>query len=55
MKTEARIPGPRKKGVALIIVLWVMAILSNWTVSQRIWYTWRELSALERRQGATTS
>jgi CDP-diacylglycerol--glycerol-3-phosphate 3-phosphatidyltransferase len=25
-------------------VLWVMAILSNWTVSQRIWYTWRELS-----------
>ena len=34
-------------------VLWVMAILSNWTVSQRIWYTWRELSQLERR--ATTS
>jgi CDP-diacylglycerol---glycerol-3-phosphate 3-phosphatidyltransferase len=34
-------------------VLWVMAILSNWTVSQRIWYTWRELS--ERRQRATTS
>lgn len=30
--------------------LWVMAILSNWTVSQRIWYTWRELSALERNQ-----
>lgn len=30
-------------------VLWVMAILSNWTVSQRIWYTWRELSAMERR------
>jgi CDP-diacylglycerol--glycerol-3-phosphate 3-phosphatidyltransferase len=25
-------------------VLWVMAILSNWTVSQRIWYTWRETS-----------
>ena len=24
-------------------VLWVMAILSNWTVSQRIWYTYREL------------
>jgi CDP-diacylglycerol--glycerol-3-phosphate 3-phosphatidyltransferase len=35
-------------------VLWVMAILSNWTVSQRIWYTWRELSALERRQNATS-
>ena len=30
-------------------VLWVMAILSNWTVSQRIWYTWRETSAMERR------
>ena len=28
--------------------LWVMAILSNWTVSQRIWYTWRELSAEDR-------
>ena len=24
-------------------VLWIMAILSNWTVSQRIWFTWREL------------
>jgi CDP-diacylglycerol--glycerol-3-phosphate 3-phosphatidyltransferase len=34
-------------------VLWVMAILSNWTVSQRIWYTWRELSAAERQQRAT--
>jgi len=29
-------------------VLWVMAILSNWTVSQRIWYTWRETNALAR-------
>lgn len=29
--------------------MWVMAILTNWTVSQRIWYTWRETSAMERR------
>jgi CDP-diacylglycerol--glycerol-3-phosphate 3-phosphatidyltransferase len=29
-------------------VLWVMAILSNWTVSQRIWYTWQESSRIER-------
>ena len=36
-------------------VLWVMAILSNWTVSQRIWYTWRVLSQMERGQRATTS
>ena len=35
-------------------VLWVMAILSNWTVSQRIWYTWRELSALERHERVTS-
>src|SRR5205809_1855750 len=35
-------------------VLWVMAILSNWTVSQRIWYTWRELSAVERHQRVTS-
>jgi len=35
--------------------LWVMAILSNWTVSQRIWYTWRELSAMERRARGATS
>jgi len=28
--------------------LWVMAILSNWTVSQRIWYTWQETKKLER-------
>src|SRR3989475_7795959 len=32
--------------------LWVMAILSNWTVSQRIWYTLREPACGERR--ATT-
>ncbi len=25
-------------------VLWVMAVLANWTVSQRIYYTWRETS-----------
>ena len=36
-------------------VLWVMAILSNWTVSQRIWYTWRELSALERQERVTST
>jgi CDP-diacylglycerol--glycerol-3-phosphate 3-phosphatidyltransferase len=30
-------------------VLWVMAILSNWTVSQRIWYTWQESSKADRR------
>jgi CDP-diacylglycerol--glycerol-3-phosphate 3-phosphatidyltransferase len=29
-------------------VLWVMAILSNWTVSQRIWYTWHEARRVER-------
>jgi len=29
-------------------VLWVMAILSNWTVSQRIWYTWQETRRLEQ-------
>jgi CDP-diacylglycerol--glycerol-3-phosphate 3-phosphatidyltransferase len=28
--------------------LWVMAILSNWTVSQRIWYTWQETKKLEQ-------
>jgi CDP-diacylglycerol--glycerol-3-phosphate 3-phosphatidyltransferase len=32
--------------------LWVMAILSNWTVSQRIWYTYRELSEIEKRARA---
>jgi CDP-diacylglycerol--glycerol-3-phosphate 3-phosphatidyltransferase len=37
-------------------VLWVMAILSNWTVSQRIWYTWRELSTIDglRRPSASS-
>jgi len=28
--------------------MWVMAILSNWTVSQRIWYTWLESRKLEQ-------
>ena len=32
-------------------VLWVMAILSNWTVSQRIWYTWQESRRIEREEG----
>jgi len=41
-------------GDRMAAVLWVMAILSNWTVSQRIWYTWRELSAAERQQRATS-
>ena len=29
-------------------VLWVMAILSNWAVSQRIWYTWQESNRIEK-------
>ncbi len=28
--------------------IWVMAILSNWTVSQRIWHTWQETKKLEQ-------
>jgi len=28
--------------------MWVMAILTNWTVSQRIWYTWVETKKLEQ-------
>jgi len=36
-------------------VLWVMAILSNWTVSQRIWYTWRETERLSRGGTSPTS
>ena len=32
-------------------VLRVMAILSNWTVSQRIWYTWRETSRTDNDPG----
>jgi CDP-diacylglycerol--glycerol-3-phosphate 3-phosphatidyltransferase len=35
-------------GNRMAAVLWVMAILSNWTVAQRIWYTWQESSRLER-------
>ena len=33
----------------MAVVLWIMAILTNWTVIQRIWYTWREASRLERQ------
>ena len=33
----------------MAIVLWIMAILTNWTVFQRIWYTWKEASRLERQ------
>ena len=34
--------------------MWVMAILSNWTVSQRIWYTFQEGQKLEKHRSATT-
>jgi CDP-diacylglycerol--glycerol-3-phosphate 3-phosphatidyltransferase len=30
-------------------VLWVMAVLSNWAVSQRIYYTWQEGKAVEKQ------
>ncbi|MBI1745201.1 MAG: CDP-alcohol phosphatidyltransferase family protein [Acidobacteria bacterium] len=30
-------------------VLWLMAILSNWTVIDRIIYTWKETKAMEQR------
>jgi CDP-diacylglycerol--glycerol-3-phosphate 3-phosphatidyltransferase len=30
--------------------MWVMAVLSNWTVSQRIWYTFQESKRIERAQ-----
>jgi CDP-diacylglycerol---glycerol-3-phosphate 3-phosphatidyltransferase len=32
-------------------VLWVLAILGNWTVIARIVYTWKELPRPEKRQG----
>ena len=31
-------------------VLWVMAILSNWAVSQRIYYTWQEGKEIEKKK-----
>ena len=31
-------------------VLWVLAVLSNWAVAQRIFYTWQEGKAIERQQ-----
>ncbi len=33
----------------LAVALWIMAILTNWTVVQRIWYTWTEASRLEKQ------
>ena len=34
--------------------MWVMAVLSNWTVSQRIWYTAQESRRIERAQAKAT-
>ena len=31
-------------------VLWVLAVLSNWAVAQRIFYTWQEGKAIEQRK-----
>jgi len=33
----------------LAVALWIMAILTNWTVVQRIWYTYKEASRLEKQ------
>jgi CDP-diacylglycerol--glycerol-3-phosphate 3-phosphatidyltransferase len=34
-------------------VLWVLAVLGNWTVIDRIYYTWKELPKPERKEEAT--
>ncbi len=35
-------------------VLWVLAVLGNWTVINRIYYTWKELPNPHRRLSETT-
>ena len=39
----------------MAIILWIMAILTNWTVFQRIWFTWKEASRIERQEHPTES
>ncbi len=34
----------------MAVVLWIMAILTNWTAVQRIWYTSRELSRIPQQE-----
>lgn len=34
----------------LAVVLWIMAIFTNWTVIQRIWYTRKEANRLEQEE-----
>jgi CDP-diacylglycerol--glycerol-3-phosphate 3-phosphatidyltransferase len=34
-------------------VLWVLAVLGNWTVIDRIYYTWKELPKPERKEEVT--
>ena len=36
----------------MAIVLWILAILTNWTAVQRTWYTHKEASRLERQEYA---
>ncbi|MBZ5495885.1 MAG: CDP-alcohol phosphatidyltransferase family protein [Acidobacteriia bacterium] len=36
-------------------VLWVLAVLGNWTVIDRIYYTWKELPKPERKQASSVS
>lgn len=37
----------------MAVVLWILAILTNWTAVQRTWFTHKELNRLERRPGVT--
>ena len=34
----------------MAVALWILAILTNWTAIHRTWFTYRELSRLERKE-----
>jgi S-formylglutathione hydrolase FrmB len=36
----------------MAVVLWILAILTNWTAVQRTWYTHKEAGRLERQEYA---
>ena len=46
------VPQRQDRGIAIIIVMMVILVLSVVTVGDRVFYTWRELRRVDQAEGA---
>ena len=38
-------------GIHLVVVMWVIAFLTNFTVAERLWHVWKKTGRIELKQG----